>query len=83
MRKKEPDTKTLWMINTESRSYDWFVIAETEDKCLREFARMWNDWCKNTGADPYYWGEPGDKWAEVDCVQVVIGKGYMDKGLYR
>ncbi len=53
-------TATVWVINTSSRHYDFFVVAESEAKCMRTFARMWNDWCKHTGADPYYWGEKGD-----------------------
>jgi len=75
--------KTLWIIDTDSRSYSWRVIAETESQCRREFARMWNDWCKKTGADPYYWGHKGDKWADVEPEPVQIGSGYMDGELYR
>ena len=75
--------KTIWIINTESANYDWFVAAETEAKCRREFTRMWNAWCKATGADPYYWGSLGDKWSEIDCMEVVVGAGYMDRELFR
>lgn len=77
------DTQTLWIIDTDSRSFSWRVIAETESKCLREFARMWNDWCKKTGADPYYWGEVGDKWSGINAVPVIVGAGYRDGELYR
>ncbi len=76
-------TATVWVINTSSRHYDFFVVAESEAKCMRTFARMWNDWCKHTGADPYYWGEKGDKWAEVDCVEVDMNTAYMDREVYR
>ena len=79
----KPKPVTLWMINTESRSYDWLVIAPTEAECLREFKRMWNSWCESTGADPYYWGSPGDKWSDVSCLPYEMGAGYMDREKFR
>lgn len=81
-RDKKPDN-AMWIINTESRSFDFFVLAETEAGCMRAFSKMWNDWCKKTGADPYYWGEAGDKWSEITPERVVIGQAYMDREIYR
>ena len=80
---KLEDPDTMWVINTESRSYDWFVLAKTERECRREFARMWNEWCKASGADPYYWGNVGDKWADIDCLEVQVGVGMMDREVFR
>lgn len=45
-------------------------------------ARMWNDWCEKTGADPYYWGQPGNKWAEVSVHELDLNQGYMDRERY-
>ena len=78
-----PSSDTLWIINTESRSFDFFVVDHTPQACLRAFSRMWNDWCAKTGADPYYWGEKGDKWAEIVPQAVTMGKVYMDREVYR
>lgn len=73
----------VWIIDEESRSYSWRVVAVTEFQCLREFKRMWNAWCEASGADPYYWGEPGDKWADISAVEIRLGAGYMDRELFR
>ena len=79
----KPVGPTIWVINMDSRNYPWFVAATTEGACRREFGRMWNAWCKSSGADPYYWGHKGDKWAEVDCVEIELGRGYMDREIFR
>lgn len=86
----EPETETdapaaadvVWVIDTDSRSYEWRVIARTRLEALRAFRDMWNDWCDKTGADPYYWGYAGDKWADIEPVPVQLGVGYMDRAPY-
>lgn len=74
---------TMWVINISSYSFDFLVVETTRERCLRAFSRAWNDWCKTTGADPYYWGEAGDKWAEVTPEEVEVGVVYMDRAPYR
>ena len=78
-----PKPATMWVINESSASYDWLVVAETKEACIRAFSKMWNQWCKDTDADPYYWGSQGDKWGDVAPMEVRLGAGYMDRELFR
>lgn len=71
--------KTVWVVDESSRSYDWFVVAETEAGALRAFKAMWRDWCKATGADPYYWGSATDIWDGIQAREVKLGVPYMDR----
>lgn len=71
--------KTVWVVDESSRNYDWFVVAETEAGALRAFKAMWRDWCKATGADPYYWGSATDIWDGIQAREVKLGVPYMDR----
>jgi hypothetical protein len=77
------ERKTVWIIDESSRSWDWLVVSSTEKGALRAFKKMWNDWCKATGADPYYWGQAGDKFGDISAREIKLGVGYMDREEFR
>ena len=73
----------LYAVITESSNFDWWAFGSTEAEALNAFKKTWRSWCECSGADPYYWGSPGDKWGDLSVHEIELGKGYMDREVFK